>query len=204
MKKIIIGFFIFCFLFIILAALLPGSRHALPSLPFVPTPTPVSFSQEQTPPPQLSSLEKFQLGPTTKDAIQKMNGTVATTSAGNEITYSLPSVNPLIPDEIVTDNTGVIFERTSTFTNDPGGLPSLSSYLKKYGTPQQVIEGNSTYYPTGSSYLYPTRGVVFIGNPLTDETYEIQRFFPMSLPDYLKKYGSTVAVINEQEQIVSQ
>lgn len=114
------------------------------------------------------------------------------TSSG-KIIYSLDSDNPLRNDQVITDKNQVVFERIYVPENpsDPNHL-LISKSLEKYGKPEQVVTGSKLWGPYMNLYIYNSQGVAFIGNPNTDEVYEIQFFKPLSLEEYIKSYGDDI------------
>lgn len=193
MKKLLIILASIFGILLILSFIFSSAKTPGGSFPFfqIPTPTPISvdtFVRNQI----SSPFEKSIIDKTTQQQVEKMQDVVATPEADGITTYTVPSVNAILPDTIQTQNNTVIYERTSLYTSNPGGFPSLSAYLQKLGTPEQVIQGNIIYGEGINSYLFPHYGVVLIGNSATNETYEIQRFSPMSLLEYLRQYGDTV------------
>lgn len=179
-------------LFVFFFFLSLSKKTAIP-FPLLQTPTPTPVSVDTLTRNQIKSpLEKTTIDKTTQQQVEKIQDVVASASPEDTTTYTFPSVNALIPNEVQTQNGVVTYERTSTFTSDPGGFPSLQGFMRTLGSPEQTIQGNIVYGEGINAYLFPNKGVVLIGNPATDETYEIQRFTPMSVIEYLRQYGDSV------------
>src|SRR5579872_1037487 len=161
MKKILITILIVVTVIFLVSFISSFSRNPATSFPLfqIPTPTPVSvntFVRNQV----SSPLEKTTIDKTTQQEVEKIQDVVATPSPDGTTTYTFPSVNALIPNEVQTQGNTVVYERTSLFTSGPGGFPSLSSFMKKLGTPEQVIQGNAIYGEGINDYLFPNKGVV--------------------------------------------
>lgn len=150
---------------------------------------------EPTPPPEtkIIPLQKTKVGqsftPQTESSLKIINKEA---TVGGTI-YSLDSQNPIRTDQIITQNNQVVFERVyiPENPNDPNHL-LISTLVQKYGQPESIIQGSKTWGPYINLYLYAGKGIAFIGNPNTDEVYELQTFKPLSTEEYIQKYGDDI------------
>lgn len=110
-----------------------------------------------------------------------------------KIIYSLNSKNPLRTDQIITQNEKIIFERIyiPEDPSDPNHL-LISVMIAKHGQPEKTIQGSKLWGPFMKTYIYNSLGVAFIGNPNTNEVYELQNFTPLSVDEYIKSYGDDI------------
>ncbi len=166
---------------------------------FLPTPTPVGgYSVNSRIPVNtpVSSLQKTLIYQTTEDEVKKRSDILSSDQIDqNTVRYEVRSVNPLAPDEIITNNGKVVFERTSTFTSDPGGLPKFSTFKSEFGEPDEIVYGNQNWDETIDSLIYFSKGFVLIGRQQTDEIFEILRFAPTTREDFFNKYGNYVKTL---------
>lgn len=114
------------------------------------------------------------------------------TDAGKVI-YSLDSQNPIRTDQIITQNNQVIFQRVyiPENPNDPNHL-LISNMISEYGATEKTVQGSKLWGPFITLYIYSNKGIAFIGNPNTDEVYELQTFSPLSVEEYIQKYGDDI------------
>jgi hypothetical protein len=70
---------------------------------------------------------------------------------------------------------------------DPARPISLSATLAKYHEPEK--QTYSTWAQGFHTYIYPRRGLMFIGNPQTDRIASAQYFVQMSIETYMSSWG---------------
>lgn len=191
LKGVILLFVAVCILIIILAVLLFSAFSSQQNtfISTIPTPTPV----------QKINYQKAIINKTTENEFLEKNTIINKEhAAGGGIKYIIKSVDPLYPDEVIFKNGVAVFKRTSTQTMAPGGYPKIDTYKKQFGPPEEEIYGNKKFSPWISSFLYPTRGYVIIGNRVTGSIYEVQQFTPMTLSEYKQEYGNYIEKITPQ------
>lgn len=105
--------------------------------------------------------------------------------------YDFFSVDQLNDDTIITNNGRVVYEKAITVDNNYIH-PTISSFEQKFGKPQRIIKGSKTNGPFESFYIYASKGFTLIGNPYTDEVNQIQTYPPMSLDEYIQKWGEEI------------
>lgn len=178
-------------------SLIQKRQQETPSTAF-PTPTPVQTRRPGLPSISASSYEfspfqKTVIGNTTEQAVvSTIKISTKEVLPDGSTKYQMPSVNPLQPDEIISKNGVVVYEKTSTFTNADGGFPSMASFAQVFGKPDEEIQGSAFYGPFAKTYIYATKGFALIANPNTDEVYEVQRFLPQSAASYKSVYGKDI------------
>lgn len=141
-----------------------------------------------------SPLLKSEIGKTTGDEIEKsLKITKKESSTGGTIRYSFQSNNPLRPDQIELQDGVVKFERVyiPEDPSDPGYL-KISDMESKFGKAELIKPGSKFWGSMAKTYIYAKKGFVFIGNPYTNEVFEIQQFKPMSTEEYLTQFGEDV------------
>jgi hypothetical protein len=114
-----------------------------------------------------------------------------TLSDGN-IKYTLKSPitsrsNIIIVKDI---NEAPTFQRS--ISNPNGPLISLAEYLKAYGQAEQTRQGHSFYGAQAKVFIYGRKGIAFIAYERTDTVLELHTFLPMSVAEYLQKYGDNL------------
>lgn len=180
-KKIILLIALILLVLIALFALTLKKPKPTPS----PSPTPLI----------VSPLEKTRIGETVQKQVEEglkfSNKQLASKSGA--IVYSIPSVNPLRPDEVRTQNGKVNFERINLPEETQAvGYLQITNFQNTHGQAEKVIKGSEFYGPFISYYIYAKKGITIIGNSHTDEVYELQRYQPMTVEEYLEKYGQDV------------
>lgn len=173
--------------------LLVNRKETVPLQNPFPTPTPFqnsSIHRQSSADFLFSPFQKTIIGKTTDAQIATLSAISNQPNPDGSTTYLIKSVNPLKPDEIITRNNVVISEKTNTITNKPGGFPKISELKKTFGNPEQEITGSKEFGDFAITYIYPQGGFSFVGNPATDNVYQILRFQSMNLKEYVGKYGS--------------
>lgn len=165
-----------------------------PSTVPITTPTPYykAGSQNSTT-EKIYSLQKTIINSTQDSQIKNLPDIIKTETLTNgERKYSLNSPVPISrPNLILTKNGVSIFERTITNETDPNSKDyiAISQYQSIFGDPDKVIKRSKYYGDFMNTYIYASRGFALIGNPNTDEVYEVQAFVPMSTDQYVQQYG---------------
>lgn len=157
--------------------------------------SPQTLNPEQPTPIQLggeiraSGIQKTEIGKTTISQIQNIPGITKV----SDTQYTLPSELLARPNEILTDKNVAVFERAllPVSSQDPR-YKTISEMEKIFGQPDKTAKGSKFYGEFLSTYIYASKGMTFIGNPNTNEVYEIQFFKPMTLDEYISKYGSDI------------
>ncbi len=120
------------------------------------------------------------------------------TKQNGETNYLYETPNQARESSIITNKDGkIIFKKVIT-TDTDYSHPKISEYVKINGEPEEVYTGSKKYGPYATYTLYPSKGIVIIGNPLTDEVFELDLFSEMSLDEYMRKYGSDVDTSGKQ------
>lgn len=172
-------------LIVVLLSGLGGGGKATPT-PNVPGGT---STQHKISPTQKTIIEK-----TTKNNVESLPGITGKTTLSNGATrYTFAS--PLVSrkNEVIVKDNQVIFERilVPESSKDPGYV-RISQYEKEYGKPQQIIRGSRFYGNLIRTYIYADKGFALIGNPITDEVFEVHTFLPTSVENYIQQYGEDI------------
>lgn len=102
--------------------------------------------------------------------------------------------SPLITrtNTLVTDNSNTILFKRTIFLSSNVTLPRFGEYTKKYGQPEKEVVGSKYYGSTMVTKIYARQGVTLIGNPNTQEVYELQEYTSMSVEEYISTYGDDI------------
>ncbi len=163
------------------------------------TPTLVPIGRSIPQEKKINALQKVEIGITTEREIEKIPGIELISKTGNQKTYSLPSVI-LIKPHIITTDSGVAKSEQLVLPayNNEEGYTTLTSIIRKYGKPEEIIEGSSFFGDFADRYLYPQRGFTIIVNVNTDEVFEIKHFKPISLAEYKTAYPGEVKPLQKK------
>lgn len=111
----------------------------------------------------------------------------------NKTTTEYSYTSPLLAqDNIVQTENNKIIYTSQVMVNAAYKNPSLSSYLTKYGTPDEIAVGSKLFGEFAKTYMYPSKGVSFTGNSDTDEVFFVQTFTPTTLTAYKTRYGQDI------------
>lgn len=156
----------------------------------IPSPSSVPPFIQQ---PKISILQKTEIGKTISLEIDKYPNIEKKESLSNGDTkYSLTSHLIPRPNIILTNKQGVAEFESILIPSDPNtaGYVKISELLQRYGQPEKTIAGSRFYDWIAKTFIYPSKGIAFIGNPNTDEVFEIHAFQPTTLGSYIEQYGS--------------
>lgn len=188
--KILLSLLIF-FVFIIFSINITSTSYPN-KIPVSITPTGINpQAQIVTISNSITPLQKAEPGITTDNQINVLSNLIkkATLPDGSN-SYTFPSEITVRPDEVVTKNGVAVFEKELIpEEHDATGYALISQYTTKYGQPEKMIQGSKFYGWFIITYIYAQKGFAFLGNPNTDEVYEIHIFQPMSTEKYMQQYG---------------
>lgn len=191
---ILFGIAILLVILVLTLALSGVSRNSENNNSFSPTPTPLiaqgGLSTEQKiAPTQKSIIEK--------STVEEIENIVSvenkSTLPNGSIRYTFTSPLMLRKNEVIVQNNRVIFERilVPESSNDPGYV-TISEYKGQYDQPQRVITGSHFYGHHVETYIYADKGFTLIGNPFTDEVFEIHVYIPTTVENYIEQYGEDI------------
>ncbi len=144
-------------------------------------------------PSKLSSLQKTVIGQTTVNELtQAYPGGKEQSIANGDSGYLLNSKLDARPNQVVFRNKISSFERTVIMGETGSASPKISDLILKYGQAERTIRGSKFYGRMMNTYIYSNKGLAFIGNPNTDEIFEIQTFLPITVEEYLSSYGEDI------------
>lgn len=149
---------------------------------------------------QASNYSIIKIGDTTEEEIKKLPGLKGEQVKGNQTEFAFKS-GRYNDDLVITENGVVVFKKIVTVDPQTWQHPPLSSYLKAYGEPEAEFTGSNIYGSHFKTFVYPSKGIAFIGNPTPDELYEIQVFEPTTLEQYRNRWGTDIneALLQEAE-----
>ncbi len=113
--------------------------------------------------------------------------------ADGTIFYTYASANSKRPDMIAVKDGLVIFNRMVL------RQMTMDNYVLAYGKPDYIARGSAFYGPDAVTYVYPTRGRAFVGNPQTNTAFEEMAFKPIPGSEFKREYGGDL--IGELEKI---
>ena len=140
-----------------------------------PSPTPYSL-------PTVNNWNGVVPGVSTmQDATTKMGLPISTQTNGSQQTILYHSNNPYWNNEITSNNQTITFIREYVFPPDEVSYKKLSVniYIKP------TVLYNSDYSGGLVLYTYPSLGLAYKTNVESNTVYEIWRFAPTSLQDFL-------------------
>lgn len=141
--------------------------------------------------PSITSLVNLSIGKTTDKEVSQIPGVENKEKMDNGYKYTLAPSPYLKNNEIVTKDGKVVFAKISVSVNDKN-YGTVQGYLSKFGSPDKTFTGSRYYGASIKTYVYSTDGFAIVGNPDTGTLYEIQKFQPLSVADYLKLYGQDI------------
>lgn len=159
-----------------------------------PTPTPASSVDRLPREQRISVIQKSAIEKTTEREVADMPGLEnKSTLADGSTRYTFNS--PLLSrkNEIITKDGTAVFERiiVPEKSKDPG-YARISAFISRYGQPQKTIKGSVFYGELISTFIYADKGFTLIGNPRTDEVFEIQIYAPMPIDQYSQQFGEDI------------
>lgn len=170
----------------LLLNLLYKSKQAIVTTPTIPTPFVVA------PPEKVYSLQKTIIGKTTNEEVEKKPDLLKKeTLPTGEIKYSFKSPLSTRPNEIITKDGQVVFERVLAppVTDDSIRMPT---YRKQYGSPEKVLRGSNAYGYWMETHIYARLGFAFVANPNNNEIFEFHSFKPTTPETYIQTYGQDI------------
>ena len=112
---------------------------------------------------------------------------------GGQTQYNYESQLNNRSNQIITSGGKVIFERELTPENPTTpGYATISQVKAQFGEPDRVIKGSKFYGFPLEQYIYSKKGFAMVANPYNNEVYEFSFFTPMSVEEYVSKYGDDI------------
>lgn len=153
------------------------------------SPRPIIY-QSPLPSAHLTDLQISEIGITTpQDLISKYPGANKQTLESGDQEFSISSTFDARPNEVIFRDNRAVFERTVALQDK---ALTISSLIARLGQPEKVAPGSSFYGYHMNTYIYATKGSAFIGNPNTDEVFELQSFVPSNVEEYIRNYGQDI------------
>ena len=148
----------------------------------------------QSPEPIVPALQKSIIGKTPESEVDKNPGFLRKESLNDGRTkYVFESPLTVRPNEIITRDGRVVYEKALTPSNPSSqGYTTVSEMINQYGQPEKLIKGSKFYGWGLDQYIYASKGFSFVGNSYNDEVYEFGFFGPMSIENYVGRYGDDI------------
>lgn len=138
----------------------------------------------------LNPLQKTVIGKTTDQELLRIPNITQESLSQGLTKYSFPSEFVYWPNEVVTQNGVVIFERiVLPERSESLGYDTVSGIENKFGSAENIIPGSKRYSEVAKTYVYPSQGFAVVGFPHDDKIYEIQKFLPTTLEVYKTFFG---------------
>lgn len=183
--------FIIIGLVLLFASLMIGSKTA----PFdfgeetlVPTSAPYGGSGSSTSP--FLPPHKIIPGKTTREEVENLKDIKVLKSSNSETEYGYSSFLTPRPNKIIVRQGIAVFEGvlSSPDQNNPT-FTTISTIKTQIGEPEETVKGSAFYGFYAYTYAYAKRGFAFIGNPNTDEIFEVHYFAPTTFEKYKSEFG---------------
>ena len=140
-----------------------------------------------------STFKEVEIGKTTEQELQTLsNLTEKTTQNPDTREFVYNSAFDYRENAIITEDSVAAFKRIIPVNPNDWSSPQISYYQNIYGTPQAEHVGSATYGRFMKTYIYADKGAAVIFNPSTGEVFEIQLFSPVTVDQYLEKWGSDI------------
>ncbi|MGI8420165.1 MAG: hypothetical protein ACR2LN_06020 [Candidatus Levyibacteriota bacterium] len=192
------GLFLLFFIFVLLYSLF-ASRSAKNSSTPIPHPAPVHtqayptqvYKNDETGQKSVTNAliegEPMKNGwvpmTFTEESIQGTAYTKSTTPDGS-VQYTVPSINQARPNEIVTKDNTIVFQRALISGK------TIDDYIASLGQPEYTYNESSYYGDDILVYLYLKKGIAIVAGPMTRLVFEQITFQPMSIDEFKSKYGA--------------
>jgi hypothetical protein len=192
-------FFVVIFVFLFFGTLLTGlltkyddanpeptPSRLKPTITFFPLPT-IPKSQ------QLNSTQKTIPGQKIdRVVLEKFPGFISKeVLPGNQAQYNIKSELLARPNQIIVSSESMVLFEREILPSSPKkvGYTTFSQLKKTHGDPERIIKGSKFYDWYIEAYIYTSKGFTAIGNPNTNEVYEMHFFIPSSIDEYIQAYG---------------
>ncbi|MBI4038670.1 hypothetical protein HY384_01790 [Candidatus Daviesbacteria bacterium] len=150
--------------------------------------------------PNFKVYLETKVGQTTEEQISSLPGRKSINTLPNNTTeYLFTSPYSHLDNVAITQNRLLIYKKVITILpNTP--LPMISAYTNQYGPPDSEYTGSLNHGRVAKTYVYASKGFAIVGNPNTDEVYEIQTFIPLSVDEYLRLWGQDIKKYPDEPQ----
>jgi hypothetical protein len=174
----------------LIIALLVAIIFLLVLIRFFPANNPQSLASPSPTPVISIPGQPVEIGKTVTEQVESLPNIVNKEALADGSTkYTLSTSIPLRSDLVIVKDDHVIFQsKTSSLKLGAPDYLKISDLIKEYGQPEKIIPGSFIYGPFSSIYVYSSKGFAFIGNPNTDEIYEMQSFRPLEVNQYIEQY----------------
>lgn len=123
---------------------------------------------------------------TKEDVISKLGQPVFETRNGSTTTDDYKSTSPTRNHQVIYNGDQSAFMKEIVSVNDTTTLTDLQ---KLYGQPEATLYGADAQNGY-NLYVYLSKGVAYLGNPVSDTLLEIWYFPPTDLQTFISKWGT--------------
>lgn len=128
-----------------------------------------------------------------EEVIQKLGGSAKTVRQEESEVLTYPSENDLLPNLIFINTQTNKVDLIIKHVDEKENL-RFPDFTKTYGQPEKEMYNRYGFF--SKTYIWASKGVAAIGNKNTDQVFEVAYFTPMTLADYLQKYGQGLSEEN--------
>lgn len=169
-----------------------------------PTPSPTTIpTVTQYPLPtitqskRLNQLQKTAPGEKiNQEALEKQTSFISKENVDeNKAQYSFRSYILQRPNVVIVSSESIVTFERQLLPESPKapGYTTFAQLKTKHGEAEKVIKGSKFYDWYIETHIYASKGFTAIGNPNTDEVYEMHFFIPSSVDEYTQTYGEDLS-----------
>lgn len=147
----------------------------------------------------LSPLFKSKIGQTTDQEISSNPDLLNKVALGDKTVYTFKPNPNLVGNQVITESGKAVFEK-GTIIEAESKLHLFSAYVNSYGQPEAEYTGSKTYGKFEKTYVWASLGFALKVNPFTQEVHEVQKFAPISIEEYLQKWGEDITSFVESKE----
>jgi len=138
------------------------------------------------PPEQAVSYKSLTPGKSNLDQLEKEFGEpLETKEDGTKKTLDFQSSSKVRPNQAIVEDETVVFIKEIVTKTDEKSVKNITGV---YGDPNFVLYDQSSPNSSFSLYVYPDRGLAFIGHP-SGTLLEIWYFPPTTLDDFIQRWA---------------
>ena len=131
-------------------------------------------------------------GETNRDnVIAQMGEPLRSELDGTSETIYYASANPIENNMISLEDSTVVWVSVTAERDDQTDWEAIQS---TYGEPEHIAY--SYYSQLSHTYAYPSQGLIFVVDDQTNSVLRMDCFVPLSMEDYMQKYGQYLPVEN--------
>lgn len=156
-----------------------------------------SVSLGPQPTPQTDPWSTFEPGVTTKEqVISKLGNPLSETTQNGQVVSDFKSISPTRNNEVTfSGNTSSFFKHIIAY----GETLLIKDLTSKYGLTNIVLYGpdaTAGFY----LYVYPDKGIAYLGNPNSGDLLEVWYFAPTTLENFQNQWAKNYSKTFPQAQ----